>query len=60
MFVEKYKCFIMFDFLLALFKTFFFLLLWNFFLSKSFWGKFAQWTIFLIFSFSKYCVDDML
>ena len=36
------------------------MLLWNFFLSKSFWGKFAQWTIFLLFRFIKYCVDDLL
>ena len=59
MFVEKYKCFIMFDFCLLFFKLFF-LLLWNYFLSKSFWGKFAQWTIFLLFRFIKYCVDDLL
>lgn len=42
------------------FLNFFLLLLWNFFLSKSFWGKFAQWTIFLLFRFIKYCVDDLL
>jgi len=59
MFVEKYKCFIMFDFCLLFFKLFFVVVV-EFFLSKIVWGKFAQWTIFLLFRLVKYCVDDLL